>query len=63
MLHLVEIALMDDRKEEASAYIRTFLKLHPNSPEAPSWGEILQNIESERLNKKLVTDSQYRQQQ
>ncbi len=46
MLYLAHIALMDNRKEDAKANIRTFIKLHPNMPDAPYWIDTLQNMDS-----------------
>ncbi|HYK90573.1 MAG TPA: tetratricopeptide repeat protein [Acidobacteriota bacterium] len=45
-LYLVHIALAEQHKDEAARYIREFLKVHPNAPQAQRMKETLANMNS-----------------
>ncbi len=45
-LYLVHIALAEKNKDEAAQYIREFLAVHPNSPQAAELKDTLANLES-----------------
>jgi tetratricopeptide (TPR) repeat protein len=63
MLSLAKIARSEGREEDAEAYVRLFLKIHPNSPDAPLWTETLRVMEAGTLKKIPVVISQNRQPQ
>ncbi len=57
MLYLAQIALMDNRKEDAEAWVRIFVKLHANHPEAAYWAGKLQDIESGKVDRESTMAS------
>jgi tetratricopeptide (TPR) repeat protein len=54
MLYLARIALVENRKEDAEAYARMFLKLHPNYPDVPAYLEALRDMAGGDVQKEPV---------
>ena len=48
-LFLAQIAIIQNRQEEVERYLDDFLKLHPNSPQAPKLKKMLASAKGGRL--------------